>query len=55
MFYALRKHFYEDLNMATTISLTEIIEDLQGIEPKILEYEKKYQLLSTYFYKLYPD
>ena len=39
--------------MATTISLAEIIEDLQGLEPKILEYEKKYQLLSAYFYKLY--
>lgn len=39
--------------MATSISLTEIIEDLQGIEPKILEYEKRYQLLSAYFYKLY--
>jgi hypothetical protein len=39
--------------MATTISLAELIEDLQGIEPKILEYEKQYQLLSAYFYKLY--
>ncbi len=41
------------MNKATTISLAEIIEDLQGLEPKILEYEKKYQLLSAYFYKLY--
>ncbi len=39
--------------MATTISLAEIIEDLQGLEPKLLEYERKYQLLSAYFYKLY--
>ncbi|MCI0553749.1 MAG: hypothetical protein L0287_22605 [Anaerolineae bacterium] len=39
--------------MAIAISLTEIIEDLQAIEPKVLEYEKKYQLLSAYFFKLY--
>jgi hypothetical protein len=35
------------------ITLIEIIEDLQSIEPKLLEYEKKYKLLSPYFYKLY--
>lgn len=39
--------------MANEISLNEIIEDLQSIEPKILEYEKKYKLLSPYFQKLY--
>ena len=39
--------------MANEISLNEIIEDLQSIEPKILEYENKYKLLSPYFYKLY--
>ena len=39
--------------MADKISLNEIIEDLQAIEPKILEYEKKYKLLSPYFHKLY--
>jgi hypothetical protein len=39
--------------MNAEIPLIEIIEDLQGIEPKILEYEKKYRLLSPYFYKLY--
>lgn len=39
--------------MAATISVAEIIEDLQGLEPKLLEYESKYQLLSAYFYKLY--
>ena len=39
--------------MANVISLNDIIEDLQSIEPKILEYEKKYKLLSPYFYKLY--
>jgi hypothetical protein len=39
--------------MNAEISLTELIEDLQGIEPKILEYEKKYRLLSPYFHKLY--
>ena len=39
--------------MAIEISLDEIIEDLQAIEPKILQYEKKYKLLSPYFHKLY--
>ena len=39
--------------MANEISLNDIIDDLQSIEPKILEYEKKYKLLSPYFYKLY--
>jgi hypothetical protein len=39
--------------MSNGISLNEIIEDLQSIEPKILEYEKKYKLLSPYFHKLY--
>jgi hypothetical protein len=39
--------------MSNEISLNEIIEDLQAIEPKILEYEKKYKLLSPYFHKLY--
>ena len=39
--------------MTTQISINEIIEDLQGIEPKILEYENKYKLLSAYFHKLY--
>ncbi|MBC8185717.1 hypothetical protein H8E88_31915 [candidate division KSB1 bacterium] len=39
--------------MQIEFTLNEIIEDLQAIEPKILEYEKKYKLLSPYFYKLY--
>jgi len=39
--------------MEKNLTLNEIIEDLQAIEPKILEYEKKYKLLSPYFYKLY--
>jgi hypothetical protein len=39
--------------MSNEISLNEIIEDLQAIEPKIWEYEKKYKLLSPYFHKLY--
>lgn len=39
--------------MSETITLNDIIEDLQYVEPKILEYEKKYKLLSEYFYKLY--
>ncbi|MGH7493660.1 MAG: hypothetical protein ACREOO_14885 [bacterium] len=39
--------------MTDEISLGEIIDDLQSIEPKILEYERKYKLLSPYFHKLY--
>lgn len=30
-----------------------IIEDLQAIAPQLLQFEKKYKLLSSYFYKLY--
>jgi hypothetical protein len=39
--------------MIENLALDGIIEDLQFLEPKILEYEKKYRLLSAYFYKLY--
>lgn len=39
--------------MSDEITLNDIIEDLQYVEPKILEYEKRYKLLSEYFYKLY--
>jgi hypothetical protein len=39
--------------MAKKLTIDDIIEDLQAIEPIILEYEKKYKLLSPYFYKLY--
>jgi hypothetical protein len=39
--------------MSEKITLNDIIEDLQYVEPKILEYEKRYKLLSEYFYKLY--
>jgi len=39
--------------MEKDLTLNEIMEDLQAIEPKILEYEKNYKLLSPYFYKLY--
>lgn len=39
--------------MDNEMTLNDIIEDLQAIEPKILEYEKKYKLLSPYFIKLY--
>ena len=35
------------------MTLKEIIEDLHAIEPLIQKYEKKYNLLSEYFYKLY--
>ena len=38
-----------------TIDLTNaiIIEDLQTIEPKLTEHQKKYKLLLHYFYKIY--
>ncbi|MDZ7260627.1 MAG: hypothetical protein ONB05_00705 [candidate division KSB1 bacterium] len=39
--------------MAPKLTVEEIIEDLQAIEPIILDYEKKYQLLSPYFFTLY--
>lgn len=39
--------------MPKDISLNDIFRDLQSIEPIILQYEQKYQLLSPYFYQLY--
>ena len=39
--------------MAESLTLDGIIEDLQAIEPQLLQFEKKYKLLSAYFYKLY--
>jgi len=39
--------------MAEPLTLDGIIEDLQAIEPQLLQFEKKYKLLSAYFYKLY--
>jgi hypothetical protein len=39
--------------MAKEITLDDIFQDLQAIEPIILQYEQKYRLLSPYFYKLY--
>jgi len=39
--------------MAKDISIDEILQDLEAIEPIILQYEQKYRLLSPYFYKLY--
>lgn len=39
--------------MAEPLTLDAILEDLQAIEPLILEYEKKYKVLTPYFYKLY--
>jgi len=39
--------------MAEPLTLDGIIEDLQAIEPQLLQFEKKYKLLNTYFYKLY--
>lgn len=39
--------------MSEIMTLDGIIEDLHAIEPQLLQFEKKYKLLSTYFYKLY--
>lgn len=39
--------------MPNKMTLDEILNDLQAVESKILEYQKKYKLLSSYFYKLY--
>jgi hypothetical protein len=39
--------------MAEPLTLDAILEDLQAIEPLILSYEKKYKVLTPYFYKLY--
>jgi len=39
--------------MAEIMTLDGIIDDLHAIEPLLLQFEKKYKLLSTYFYKLY--
>jgi uncharacterized HAD superfamily protein len=34
------------------LTLDGIIEDLQAIAPRLLQFEKKYKLLSPYFYRL---
>jgi len=39
--------------MAEPLTLDAILEDLQAIEPLILDYEKKYKVLTPYFYNLY--
>lgn len=39
--------------MAEDISLDDILQDLQAVEPLISQYEQKYRLLSSYFYRLY--
>ena len=39
--------------MAKDSTIDDIMQDLQAIEPIILQYEQKYKLLSPYFYKLY--
>ncbi len=39
--------------MPEIMTLDGIIDDLHAIEPLLLQFEKKYKLLSTYFYKLY--
>jgi len=39
--------------VATENTIDDIMQDLQAIEPLILQYEQKYRLLSPYFYKLY--
>ena len=41
--------------MAKSITLDDILQDLQAIEPIILQYEQKYKLLSPYFYKLFKN
>ena len=39
--------------MSSPITLENLIEDLHGIDFEILEYEKKYKMLSFYFLPLY--
>jgi predicted DNA-binding protein YlxM (UPF0122 family) len=39
--------------MNETMTRDGIIEDLQAIESQLLQFEKKYKLLSPYFYRLY--
>ncbi|MDZ7288535.1 MAG: hypothetical protein ONB44_02470 [candidate division KSB1 bacterium] len=39
--------------MAKTMTLDGILDDLHAIEPLLVQFEKKYKLLSPYFYKLY--
>jgi len=39
--------------MAIDLTIDAIIEDLRAVEPRLAEYEKKYRLLSPYFYRLY--
>ncbi|MEK7726816.1 MAG: hypothetical protein AAB354_00315 [candidate division KSB1 bacterium] len=39
--------------MNEIMTLDGIIEDLQAIEPQLLQFEKRYKLLSAFFYKLY--
>jgi len=41
--------------MVESMTLDGIIEDLQAIEPQLLQFEKKYKLLSSYFYRLYQN
>jgi len=39
--------------MAEMLTLDGIIEDLQAVAPLLLQFEKKYKMLSPFFYKLY--
>jgi hypothetical protein len=39
--------------MAEPLTLDAVLEDLQAIEPLILNYEKTYKVLTPYFIKLY--
>ncbi len=39
--------------MAEPLTLDAILEDLQAIEPLILNYEKTYKVLTPYFSRLY--
>jgi hypothetical protein len=39
--------------MDNRITLDDIIEDLTAVEPLLLNYEKKYKVRTSHFYKLY--
>ncbi len=39
--------------MEKQVTLDDIIEDLAAVEPLLLNYEKKYKVRTSHFYKLY--
>lgn len=41
--------------MAEPLTLDGIIEDLQAVASPLLQFEKKYKLLSSYFYQLHQN